>query len=142
MWESQGWDEWQEDFYDEYGYYPEKGKQGKKGKGKGKKGHGLQQDEGIGQGDGKGEANFVNPSHVVRNQARSRHVCLRHRMLNVTHFSVNLTSVKMIESGEQQGKFLGQEPNPVKKAAFHTENQMPPTVVHESEHDPTIKLQN
>ena len=59
-WQSQGWDEWQD--YDEYGYFPGKGKKGKKGKGKGKKGHGPQ-DQGKGQGDGKGKANYVNPSH-------------------------------------------------------------------------------
>ena len=58
----------------------------------------------------------------------------------VTHSDVYLTSVKMTEDGEQCMEpglsgcaFLGQEANPVQKVeeegvAFHTENQMPPTV--------------
>ena len=58
----------------------------------------------------------------------------------VTHSSMYLTSVKMME-GEDQPKvpessgcaFLGQEPDSALKVeeegmAFHTENQMPPTV--------------
>ena len=57
----------------------------------------------------------------------------------VKHSSMDLTSVEMIESEEQQKEpdfsgcaFLGQEPNPLKRVdeegmAFHTENQMPPT---------------
>ena len=48
-WQSQGWDEWQSDYYDEYGHFQAKGKTGKKGKGKGKKRHGPQ-DQGKGQG--------------------------------------------------------------------------------------------
>ena len=58
----------------------------------------------------------------------------------VTHSPAYLTSVKMTESEKQSMEphfsscaFLGQEPNPVQKVevegvAFHTENQMPPTV--------------
>ena len=58
----------------------------------------------------------------------------------VTHSAMYLTSVKMTESEDQSmehdlsgSPFLGQEPNPVQKVeeggvAFHTENQMPPTV--------------
>ena len=53
---------------------------------------------------------------------------------------MNLTSVKMMEGEDQQKEpdlsgcaFLGQEPDSVKKVdeegmAFHTKNQMPPTV--------------
>ena len=58
----------------------------------------------------------------------------------VTHSNVCLTSVKATKNEEQSMEpyfsgcaFLGQEPNPVQKVeeeglAFHTENQMPPTV--------------
>ena len=58
----------------------------------------------------------------------------------VTHSPVCVTSVKVTENGEQRMEpdfsgcaFLGQESNPVQKVeekgvAFHTENQMPPTV--------------
>ena len=58
----------------------------------------------------------------------------------VTHSSMYLTSVKMMEGEDQQKEldfsacaFLGQEPNSAMKVedegmAFHTENQMPPTV--------------
>ena len=58
----------------------------------------------------------------------------------VTHSSMHLTSVKMIENEEQQKEpdssgcaFLGQVPDSAMKVeeegiAFHTENQMPPTV--------------
>ena len=58
----------------------------------------------------------------------------------VTHSDVCLTSVKVTKDEEQSMEpdfsgcaFLGQEPNPVQKVeeegvAFHTENQMPPTV--------------
>ena len=58
----------------------------------------------------------------------------------VTHSDVSLTSVKVTKDEEQSMEpdfsgcaFLGQEANPVQKVeeegvAFHTENQMPPTV--------------
>ena len=58
----------------------------------------------------------------------------------VTHSSMYLTPVKMIENEEQQKEpdssgcaFLGQEPDSAMKVeeegiAFHTENRMPPTV--------------
>ena len=138
-WQSQGWDEWQE--YDEYGFFQGKGKKGKKGKGKGKKGHGPS-DQGKGQGDGKGEANYVNPSHS--SQPAMQQAALPSLAgasgFFVTHSNVCLTSVKVTENEEQSMEpdfsgcaFLGQEPNPVQKVeeeglAFHTENQMPPTV--------------
>ena len=35
-WQSQAWDEWQEDCNDDYGYFEGKGKKGKKAKGKGR----------------------------------------------------------------------------------------------------------
>ena len=139
-WQSQAWDEWQEDYYDEYGYFQGKGKKGKKGKGKGKKGHGPQ-DQGKGQSDGKGEANYVNPSPST--QPALQQAALP-SSANASGFfvtpSMDLTSVEMIEVAEQRmepefsgSAFLGQEPDPVKKVeeegmAFHTENQMPPTV--------------
>ena len=141
-WQSQAWDEWQEDYsYDEYGYFQGKGKKGKKGKGKGKKGHGPQ-DQGKGQGDGKGEANYVNPSHSSQQPSQQAALPSSSNASGffVTHSSMHLTSVKMIENEEQQKEpdssgcaFLGQEPDPAMKVeeegiAFHTENQMPPTV--------------
>ena len=58
----------------------------------------------------------------------------------MTHSDVSLTSVKVTQDEEQSMEpdlsgcaFLGQEANPVQKVeeegvAFHTENQMPPTV--------------
>ena len=126
-----GRDEWQEDYYDDSGYF----------QGKGKKGHGPQEDQGKGQGDGKGEANYVNPSHS--SQSNSQHAALPSSSnasgFFVTHSSMNLTSVKMVEGEDQQKEpdfsgcaFLGQEPDSVKKVeregmAFH-KNQMPPTV--------------
>ena len=138
-WQSQGWDEWQE--YDEYGYFQGKGKKGKKGKGKGKKGHGPSE-QGKGQGDGKGEANYVNPSHssqpTVQQAALPSSVSASGFF--VTHSDVSLTSVKVTQDEDQSMEpdpsgcaFLGQEANPVQKVeeegvAFHTENQMPPTV--------------
>ena len=128
-WQSQGRDEWQE--YDEYGYF----------QGKGKKGHGPS-DQGKGQGDGKGEANYVNPSHS--SQPAMQQATLPSSAsasgFFVTHSDVCLTSVKVTKNEEQSMEpdssgcaFLGQEPNPVQKVeeeglAFHTENQMPPTV--------------
>ena len=139
-WQSQGWDEWQE--YDEYGFFQGKGKKGKKGKGKGKKGHGPS-DQGKGQSDGKGEANYVNPSHSSQpamQQAALPSSSASASGFFVTHSNVCLTSVKVTKNEEQSMKpdfsgcaFLGQEPNPVQKVeeeglAFHTENQMPPTV--------------
>ena len=144
-WQSQAWDEWQEDSYDDYGsdcgYFQGKGKKGKKGKGKGKKGHGPQ-GQGKGQGDGKGEANYVNPSHSA--QSNSQQAALPSSSnasgFFVTHSSMYLTPVKMIENEDQQKEpdssgcaFLGQEPDSAMKVgeegiAFHTENQMPPTV--------------
>ena len=140
--QSQAWDEWQEDYYDEYGYFQGKGKKGKKGKGKGKKGHGPQQDQGKGQGDGKGEANYVNPSHS--SQSSTQQAALPSSSdasgFLVTHSSMNLTAVKMIEGEDQQKEpdssgcaFLGQELDSAMKVeeegmVFHTENQMPPTV--------------
>ena len=131
-WQSQGWDEWQE--YDEYGFFQGKGK-------KGKKGHGPS-DQGEGQCDGKGEANYVNPSHS--SQPAMQQTALPSSAsasgFFVTHSNVCLTSVKVTENEEQSMEpdfsgcaFLGQEPNPVQKVegeglAFHAENQMPPTV--------------
>ena len=128
-WQSQGRDEWQE--YDEYGYF----------QGKGKKGHGPS-DQGKGQGDGKGEANYVNPSHS--SQPAMQQATLPSSAsasgFFVTHSDVCLTSVKVTKNEEQSMEpdssgcaFLAQEPNPVQKVeeeglAFHTENQMPPTV--------------
>ena len=118
-WQSQGWDEWQEDYYDDYGYYQGKGKRRKKGKGKGKKGHGPQQDQGKGQGDGKGKANYVSPSQC--SSQSSMQLAALPSLSNasglfVTHSSVDLASVKMRESEEQQKEpdlsgcaFLGQE---------------------------------
>ena len=140
-WQSQAWDEWQEDYYDEYGYFQGKGKKGKKGKGKGKKGHGPQ-DQGKGQGDGKGEANYVNPSHSSQQPPQQAALPSSSNASGffVTHSSMYLTPVKMIENEEQQKEpdfsgcaFLGQEPDSAMKVeeegiAFHTENQMPPTV--------------
>ena len=138
-WQSQGWDEWQE--YDEYGYFQGKGKKGKKGKGKGKKGHGPSE-QGKGQGDGKGEANYVNPSHSsqVTVQQAALPSSASASGFFVTHSDVSLTSVKVTQDEDQSMEpdpsgcaFLGQEANPVQKVeeegvAFHTENQMPPTV--------------
>ena len=141
-WQSQGWDEWQEDSYDEYGYFQGKGEKGKKGKEKGKKGHGPQQDRGKGQGDGKGEANYVNPSHFPQSSSQQAALPSSSNASGffVTDSSMYLTSVKMMEGEDQQREpdlsgcaFLGQEPGSVMKVeedsmAFHTENQMPPTV--------------
>ena len=138
-WQSQGWDEWQE--YDEYGYFQGKGKKGKKGKGKGKKGHGPSE-QGKGQGDGKGEANYVNPSHSSQPAVQQAALPSSASASGffVTHSDVCLTSVKVTQDEEQSMEpdlsgcaFLGQEANPVQKVeeegvAFHTENQMPPTV--------------
>ena len=138
-WQSQGLDEWQE--YDEYGYFQGKGKKGKKGKGKGKKGHGPSE-QGKGQGDGKGEANYANPSHS--SQPAVQQAALPSSASGsgffVTHSDVSKTSAKVTQDEEQSMEpdlsgcaFLGQEANPVQKVeeegvAFHTENQMPPTV--------------
>ena len=131
-WQSQAWDEWQKDYYDEYGYYQGKGKKGKKGKGKGKKGHGPQ-DQGKGQGDGKGEANYVNPSHSSQPNPQQAALPSSSNASGffVTHSSMYLTPVKMIENEDQQ-----KEPDSSGSAsamkveeegmAFHTENQMPP----------------
>ena len=138
-WQSQGWDEWQE--YDEYGYFQGKGKKGKKGKGKGKKGHGPSE-QGKGQGDGKGEANYVNPSHSSQPSVQQAALPSSASASGffVTHSDVSLTSVKVTQDEDQSMEpdlsgcaFLGQEANPVQKVeeegvAFHTENQMPPTV--------------
>ena len=138
-WQSQGWDEWQE--YDEYGYFQGKGKKGKKGKGKGKKGHGPSE-QGKGQGDGKGEANYVNPSHSSQSSVQQAALPSSASASGffVTHSDVSLTSVKVTQDEDQSMEpdlsgcaFLGQEANPVQKVeeegvAFHTENQMPPTV--------------
>ena len=138
-WQSQGWDEWQE--YDEYGYFQGKGKKGKKGKGKGKKGHGPSE-QGKGQGDGKGEANYVNPSHSSQSTVQQAALPSSASASGffVTHSDVSLTSVKVTQDEDQSMEpdlsgcaFLGQEANPVQKVeeegvAFHTENQMPPTV--------------
>ena len=138
-WQSQGWDEWQE--YDEYGYFQGKGKKGKKGKGKGKKGHGPSE-QGKGQGDGKGEANYVNPSHSSQPTVQQAALPSSASASGffVTHSVVSLTSVKVTQDEDQSMEpdpsgcaFLGQEANPVQKVeeegvAFHTENQMPPTV--------------
>ena len=138
-WQSQGWDEWQE--YDEYGYFQGKGKKGKKGKGKGKKGHGPSE-QGKGQGDGKGEANYVNPSHSSQPSVQQAALPSSTSASGffVTHSDVSLTSVKVTQDEDQSMEpdlsgcaFLGQEANPVQKVeeegvAFHTENQMPPTV--------------
>ena len=138
-WQSQGWDEWQE--YDEYGYFQGKGKKGKKGKGKGKKGHGPSE-QGKGQGDGKGEANYVNPSHSSQPTVQQAALPSSASASGffVTHSDVSLTSVKVTQDEDQSMEpdpsgcaFLGQEANPVQKVeeegvAFHTENQMPPTV--------------
>ena len=136
-WQSQGWDEWQE--YDEYGYFQGKGKKGKKGKGK--KGHGPSE-QGKGQGDGKGEANYVNPSHSSQPAVQQAALPSSASASGffVTHSDVSLTSVKVTPDEDQSMEpdlsgcaFLGQEANPVQKVeeegvAFHTENQMPPTV--------------
>ena len=133
----QGWDEWQE--YDEYGYFQGKGKKGKKGKGK--KGHGPSE-QGKGQGDGKGEANYVNPSHSSQPAVQQAALPSSASASGffVTHSDVSLTSVKVTPDEDQSMEpdlsgcaFLGQEANPVQKVeeegvAFHTENQMPPTV--------------
>ena len=138
-WQSQGWDEWQD--YDEYGYFQGKGKKGKKGKGKGKKGHGPSE-QGKGQGDGKGEANYVNPSHSSQPTVQQAALPSSASASGffVTHSDVSLTSVKVTQDEDQSMEpdpsgcaFLGQEANPVQKVeeegvAFHTENQMPPTV--------------
>ena len=138
-WQSQGWDEWQE--YDEYGYFQGKGKKGRKGKGKGKKGHGPSE-QGKGQGDGKGEANYVNPSHSSQPSVQQAALPSSTSASGffVTHSGVSLTSVKVTQDEDQSMEpdlsgcaFLGQEANPVQKVeeegvAFHTENQMPPTV--------------
>ena len=138
-WQSQGWDEWQE--YDEYGYFQGKGKKGKKGKGKRKKGHGPSE-QGKGQGDGKGEANYVNPSHSSQSTVQQAALPSSASASGffVTHSDVSLTSVKVTQDEDQSMEpdlsgcaFLGQEANPVQKVeeegvAFHTENQMPPTV--------------
>ena len=140
--QSQAWDEWQEDYYDEYGYFQGKGKKGNKEEGKGKKGHGPQQDQGKGQSDGKGEANYVNPSHS--SQSSTEQAALPSLSdasgFFATDSSMNLTSVKMIEGEDKQKgpessgcALLGQELDSAMKVeeegmAFHTENQMPPTV--------------
>ena len=91
----EGWDEWQGDYYDEYGYFQGKGN---KGKGKGKKGHGPQD-----QGKGQGEANYVNPSQS--SQPSSQQATLLSSAsasgFFVTHSPVYLTSVKKAESEEQ-----------------------------------------
>ena len=142
-WQSQAWDEWQEDSYDDYGYFQGKGKKGKKGKGKGKgkKGHGPS-DQGKGQGDGKGQANYVSPSHSSQPNPQQAALPSSSNASGffVTHSSMYLTPVKMIENEDQQKEpdpsgcaFLGQEPDSAMKVeeegmAFHTENQMPPTV--------------
>ena len=47
----------------------EKEKEKEKGKGKGKKGHRPQQDQKW-QGDGKGEANYVSPSHTSQSNSQ------------------------------------------------------------------------
>ncbi len=96
-----------------------------KGKGKGKKGHGPQQDQGKGQGDGKGKANYVSPpqcSSQSSMQLAALPSLSNASGLFVTHSSVDLASVKMRESEEQQKEpdlsgcaFLGQEQNPVNK---------------------------
>ena len=131
-WQSQGWDEWQE--YDEYGYFQGKGK-------KGKKGHGPSE-QGKVQGDGKGEANYVNPSHSSQPTVQQAALPSSASASGffVTHSDVSLTSVKVTQDEDQSMEpdlsgcaFLGQEANPVQKVeeegvAFHTENQMPPTV--------------
>ena len=84
----------------------------------------------------------MNPSHS--SQSSSQEAALPSSSnasgFFVTHSSMYLTSVEMIE-GEDQKKepdssgcaFLGQEPDSALKVeqegiAFHTENQMPPTV--------------
>ena len=94
-----------------------KGKKGKKGKGKGKKGHGPQ-DKGKGQGDGKGEANYVNPSHSSPSNSQQAALPSSSNASGffVTHSSMYLTPVKMIEDEDQQKEpdssgcaFLGQE---------------------------------
>ena len=95
-----------------------------------------------GQGDGKGEANYVNPSHSSQSNLQQAALPSSSNAsgLFVTHSCMNLTSVKMMEGEDQQKEpdfsgcaFLGQEPDSVKKVeqegmAFHTETQMPPTV--------------
>ena len=112
-----------------------------KGKGKGKKGHGPQ-DQGKGQGDGKGEETYVNPSHS--SQSSSQQAALPSSSnasgFFVTHSSMYLTSVKMMEGEDQQKEpdssgcaFLGQEPDSAMKVeeegiAFHTKNQTLPTM--------------
>ena len=112
-----------------------------KGKGKGKKGHGPQ-DQGKGQGDGKGEENYVSPSHS--SQSSSQQAALPSSSnasgFFVTHSSMYLTSVKMMEGEDQQKEpdssgcaFLGQEPDSAMKVeeegiAFHTKNQTLPTM--------------
>ena len=125
-----------------YGYFRGKRKKGKKGKGKGKKGHGPQQDQGQGQSDGKGEANYVNPSHSAQSSTQQAALPSSSDASGffATHSSMNLTSVEMIEGEDQQKEpdssgcaFLGQELDSAMKVeeggmAFHTENQMPPTV--------------
>ena len=119
-WQSQGWGEWQEDYYDENGYCQGKGKKGKKGKGT--KGHEPQQDQGKGQGDGKGEAaNYLSPSQTSQ-AASSLPSSSNASGFCVTHCSVDLTSIKMIECDEQQKEpdfsgwaFLGQEPDSCKR---------------------------
>ena len=112
-----------------------------KEKEKGKKGHGHA-DQGKGQGDGKREAKYVNPSHSSQTSMQQAALPSSASASGffVTHSPVCLTSVKVTENGEQSMEpafsgcaFLGQEPNPVQKieeegVAFHTENQMPPTV--------------
>ena len=119
-WQSQAWNEWQEDSYDDYGYFQGKGK---KGKGKGKKGHGPQDQE-KGQGDGKGEANYVNPSHSSQSNSQQAAPPSSSNASGffVTHSSMYLTPVKMIENEDQQKEpdssgcaFLGQEPDSAMK---------------------------
>ena len=84
----------------------------------------------------------MNPSHS--SQSNSQQAALPSSSnasgFFVTHSSMYLTPVKMIEDEDQQKEpdssgcaFLGQEPDSAMKVeeegiAFHTENQMPPTV--------------
>ena len=86
-----------------------------------RKGHGPQQDQGEGQSDGKGDANYANPSQFT-SQSSPQQAALPSSSnasgFFVTRSSMDLTSVKMIESEEQQKEpdlsgceFLGQEPN-------------------------------
>ena len=119
----------------------EKERKERKEKGKGKKGHGPSE-QGKGQGDGKGEENYVNPSHSSQPAVQQAALPSSASASGffATHSDVSLTSVKVTQDEEQSMEpglsgcaFLGQEANPVQKVeeegvAFHTENQMPPTV--------------